>query len=57
MRRSPANTIAFQGQPGAYSDLACREVYPSLSTLPCGSFEDAIAAVRAGRARLAMLPI
>jgi len=57
MRRSPANTIAFQGHPGAYSDLACREVYPQLTTLPCGSFEDAIAAVREGRARLAMLPI
>jgi prephenate dehydratase len=57
MRRSPANTIAFQGQPGAYSDLACREVFPNLATLPCASFEDTIAAVRAGRARLAMLPI
>jgi prephenate dehydratase len=57
MRRSPANTIAFQGQPGAYSDLACREVYPRLATLPCHSFEDAIAAVREARARLAMLPV
>ena len=57
MRRSPANTIAFQGQPGAYSDLACREVYPNLATLPCASFEAAMAAVRDRRARLAMLPI
>jgi len=57
MRRSPANTIAFQGQPGAYSDLACREVYPNLATLPCATFEDAIAAVRERKARLAMLPI
>jgi len=57
MPRSPANTIAFQGHPGAYSDLACREVYPKFATLPCGSFEDAIAAVARGRAALAMLPI
>ena len=57
MRRSPASTIAFQGQPGAYSDLACREVFPKLATLPCASFEDAIEAVRGGRARLGMLPI
>jgi prephenate dehydratase len=57
MRRSPANTIAFQGQPGAYSDLACREVYPDMATMPCSSFEEAIAAVRTRRARLAMLPI
>jgi prephenate dehydratase len=57
MRRSPANTISFQGQHGAYSDLACREVYPDMATLPCTSFEDAIAAVSMRRARLAMLPI
>ncbi|MGH6990691.1 MAG: prephenate dehydratase domain-containing protein, partial [Stellaceae bacterium] len=53
----PADTIAFQGAPGAYSDLACRRVYPNLATLPSEAFEDAIAAVRDGRARLVMLPI
>jgi len=57
MRRSPAKTIAFQGQAGAYSDLACREVYPDMATMPCDSFEEVIAAVRTRRARLAMLPI
>jgi prephenate dehydratase len=56
-RKHPASLIAFQGAPGAYSDLACREVFPKLATLPCAGFEDAIAAVRSGRARLAMLPI
>jgi prephenate dehydratase len=56
-RQNPASLIAFQGAPGAYSDLACREVFPKLATLPCAGFEDAIAAVRTGRARLAMLPI
>jgi prephenate dehydratase len=56
-RKNPASLIAFQGAPGAYSDLACREVFPKLATLPCAGFEDAIAAVRRGRARLAMLPI
>jgi prephenate dehydratase len=53
----PAGIIAFQGAPGAYSDLACREAFPQLATLPCASFEDVIAAVREGRAALAMLPI
>ncbi len=48
--------IAFQGVPGAYSDLACRAAFPTLATLPCESFEAAIDAVREGRARLAMLP-
>src|SRR6266404_8916138 len=50
-------TIAFQGQPGAYSDLACRHVFPAMTTLPCDAFEDAFAAVREGRAALAMIPI
>jgi prephenate dehydratase len=48
--------IAFQGQHGAYSDLACRTAYPSLTTLPCETFERAIEAVRDGTAVLAMLP-
>ena len=53
----PARTIAFQGAPGAYSDLACRQVFPAMATLPCAAFEDAFAAVREGRAALAMIPI
>jgi prephenate dehydratase len=48
--------IAFQGQPGAYSDLACRIAYPGAATLPCASFQAAMAEVREGRADLAMLP-
>ncbi len=50
-------TIAFQGSPGAYSDLACRSARPELETLPCRAFEDAFAAVRDNRAALAMIPI
>jgi prephenate dehydratase len=57
MPTPPPPVIAFQGQPGAYSDLACRSAYPKLKTLPCPSFEDAFAAVQKGRARLAMIPI
>jgi prephenate dehydratase len=53
----PANTVAFQGQPGAYSDLACRGALPQMTTLPCTAFEDAFAAVRDGQAALAMIPI
>jgi prephenate dehydratase len=51
------NKIAFQGLPGAYSDLACRNAYPGMETMPCASFEDAFAAVKTGQARLAMIPI
>lgn len=53
----PAKTIAFQGLPGAYSHLACREGRPELIPLPCPTFEDAFAAVAEGRAAQAMIPI
>jgi prephenate dehydratase len=53
----PANTIAFQGAPGAYGDLACRTAYPEMATLPCTTFEDTFAAAREGRAGLAMIAI
>ncbi|MEQ8355749.1 MAG: prephenate dehydratase [Kiloniellaceae bacterium] len=51
------NVIAFQGVPGAYSDMACRAVFPEMTTLPCTSFDEAFAAVRNGLARYAMIPI
>ena len=53
----PTNKIAFQGQPGAYSDMSCRAVHPDMETLPCPSFEDVFASVRDGNADLAMIPI
>jgi len=53
----PASTIAFQGEPGAYSDLACRVARPEMTTLACKSFEDAFAAVHDGKARLGMIPV
>jgi prephenate dehydratase len=49
-------TIAFQGRPGAYSDLACRTAFPTWQTLPCDTFEAAIEAVRDDDAQRAMLP-
>jgi prephenate dehydratase len=51
------NTIAFQGLPGAYSNLACRAAYPDMKALPCESFEDMFAVVSEGKADLAMVPI
>ncbi|MBY6243511.1 prephenate dehydratase [Methylosinus sp. Sm6] len=49
--------IAYQGEPGANSDIACRDAYPQLEPLPCASFEDAFAAVTDGVAALGMIPI
>jgi prephenate dehydratase len=49
--------IAFQGEPGANSDIAAREVYPDCEPLPCATFEDALSAVQNGEAELGMIPI
>ena len=51
------NLIAFQGEIGANSDLACRQVRPDMTTLPCNTFEDTFAAVSNGEAALALIPI
>lgn len=50
-------SISFQGFAGAYSDMACRQVYPRRPTLPCTSFDEAFRAVREHRAELAMIPV
>jgi len=49
--------IAFQGEPGANSDIAAREVYPGCEPMPCPTFEDALVAVQSGKADLGMIPI
>ena len=49
--------IAFQGELGANSHIACMEAFRGYQPLPCPTFEDAFAAVRNGRAELAMIPI
>ena len=56
-RSASANTIAFQGFPGAYSHLACRARFPKMDAMACAQFEDVFAAVQKGRARLAMIPV
>jgi prephenate dehydratase len=53
----PARAVAFQGAPGANSHLAALEVDPDCLPLPCFSFEDAIDAVKEGRADRAVIPI
>jgi prephenate dehydratase len=49
--------IAYQGEPGANSHLVCKQHYPDWEAVPCASFEDVFAAVEAGDADLAMIPI
>lgn len=55
--KTPVRAVAFQGAPGANSHIAVRECFPDGLPLPCFSFEDAIDAVKEGRAGCAMIPI
>jgi len=49
--------IAFQGEPGANSDEACREHYPAYEPAPYAVFEDAFEAVKTGACELGMIPV
>ncbi len=52
-----SESIAYQGEPGANSQIACHQVYPDLTPLACPTFEDVMSAVEDGRAQLAMIPV
>ncbi len=51
------NIVAFQGDPGAYSHLACLQAAPDYTPMPCLNFEAAFDAVKEHRAARAMIPI
>jgi prephenate dehydratase len=52
-----AKTIAYQGEPGANSHIACLDDYPDHQPLACATFEDAFVTLQDGGADLAMIPI
>jgi prephenate dehydratase len=54
---SKAKKIAFQGERGANSHIACVAVYSDHEPMPCATFEDALTAVASGDADLGMIPI
>ncbi|MEL6323411.1 MAG: prephenate dehydratase [Pseudomonadota bacterium] len=51
------NRIAYQGEPGANSHIACRDAYPDMEPWPCRTFEDVFSVVEKGEADLAMIPV
>ena len=55
--KAATQRIAYQGEPGANSHIACSEIFPDMTPMPCAAFEDALAAVKSGEAHLAMIPI
>jgi prephenate dehydratase len=54
---SRARTVAFQGEPGAYANLAAREAMPWAEAVPQPTFEAAVEAVRTGATDLAAIPV
>lgn len=50
-------SVAYQGEPGAYSHLAARELFPKAETRACSTFEEAFAAVESGVTDRAVIPI
>ena len=49
--------IVYQGEPGAYSHLACQAHFPDMEPWASQSFAQAFARVRSGDAKLAMIPV
>ena len=49
--------IAYQGEPGAFSEAAALQVNPEAQLIPCKSFEDVFATVESGPAGYGVLPI
>ncbi len=55
---TPVTRIAYQGEPGAYSDLAVRQYFgPDVHGVPCRSFPDVLQALREGACERAMIPV
>jgi prephenate dehydratase len=52
-----ARLIAFQGEPGAFSHAAAHVLFPRGEPVPCGTFEDTIAAVKSGKADYGVVPV
>src|SRR5580765_103203 len=49
--------IAYQGEPGAFSEAASRRIDADASLVPCRSFEEVFATVDGGQASYGVLPI
>src|ERR1041384_1771501 len=49
--------IAYQGEPGAYSEAAALRFSPHAQTIPCESFDQVFAEVQSGKATHGILPI
>ncbi len=55
--QSTQGTIAYQGEPGSNSQLACAQAWPAHEAVPLPTFEDVFAAVVDGEVTRALIPI
>ena len=49
--------VAYQGEPGAYSDRAVRALFPDAETLPCETIRLTFSRVTSGEADLGVVPV
>src|SRR6187399_998079 len=52
-----AKRVAFQGEPGAYANLAARQAIAHATAIPKPTFEDAIDAAKSGDTDLVIIPV
>jgi prephenate dehydratase/chorismate mutase/prephenate dehydratase len=57
LQASGLATIGFQGEHGAYSEMAARAWNPKAAAIPCREFEDVFDAVECGRFDYGVVPV
>ena len=56
-RKIKMQKITFQGAPGAYSHIACKELFPGADYVASDTFEQAMELVDNGEADFAVIPV
>ena len=49
--------VAYQGEPGAYSEQAVRRLFPDAEPMPCETVRIAFSRVTSGEADFAVVPV
>ena len=53
----PKDKIAFQGEKGAYSHLACEDIFPGSSIKTCSTFEETFKTAHEDHSYKVIIPI